>query len=233
MTALLTIVYYSASTEEPGFEARVQRQIVEANDGRNPIVSVTQKPVPFGLNVCVGERTSCDANAFRQLQIGVEQANSKWIAVAEADALYPPAYFDWEAWGRNPETPAIVTYVPVFILWDRAPGIEGFRRKEWTEGARYYRREWLLHRLARVLGGRTQWSTPEDPHPREIARKRHWGWRTELSQPVVSCKTGKGLRWRTGTVKTERSCPTIPHWGMVDATRARFFHGAIVEEATA
>jgi len=218
----LTVVYYSASTEDPAFEARVQAQILASGGGALPIISVTQKPVDFGRNVCVGEVGCCDANAFRQLQIGAEQTDTGWIAVAEADALYPPAYFEWHP---NAETQPCVRYTPVYILWDRHYGAGGFWQKEWTEGAQYVRTEHLLKRLDLALQGRPTWSTPEDPHPRELMRKRRWGYRTETWAPVISCKTGQGLRWRTGVIRGRSRVPELPYWGSAEAVGARFFRG--------
>ena len=220
----LTIIYYSASTEDDAFEARVQQQILAAGGGAWPIISVTQRRVNFGRNVCVGEVGCCDANAFRQLQIGAQQAESKWVAVAEADALYPPRYFEYE-----PEEagPPCARYVPIYILWNRPIGTpEGYFEKEWTEGAQYVRTDYLLDCLERALAGRPLWSTPADPHPPELIKKRTWSYVREPEAPVVSCKTGRGLRWRTGVIRGQRSLPTLPYWGPADAMRARFFHGA-------
>jgi hypothetical protein len=219
----LTVVYYSASTEDPAFEARVQEQILAAGGGAVPIISVTQKPANFGRNVCVGEVGCCDANAFRQLQIGAQQVDTGWVAVAEADALYPPAYFEWHP---DDSTPPCVRYEPIYILWKRPAGHhEGFWQKEWTEGAQYVRTDYLLKRLDRALAGRPTWSSPDDPHPPEYMRKRRWGYRVEPAMPVVSCKTGRGLRWRTGVIRGQSKTPELPYWGTAEATRARFFRG--------
>ena len=223
----LTVVYYSASTEDPAFEARVQAQILAAGGGALPIISVTQKPVDFGRNVCVGEVGCCDANAFRQLQIGAQQVDTEWLAVAEADALYPPAYFEWHP---DAATPPCVRYWPIYILWNRPLGSgEGYWQKEWTEGAQYVRTAYLLKRLDLALSGRPTWSSPADPHPRELMRKRRWGYRTEPGAPVISCKTGNGLRWRTGVIRQQPSLPALPYWGPADALRARFFSGEMAE----
>ncbi len=218
----LTVVYYSASTEDPAFEARVQAQILAAGGGALPIISVTQRPVQFGRNVCVGDVGCCDANAFRQLQIGAQQADTKWIAVAEADALYPPAYFEWHP---AADAPPCVRYVPVYILWDRPSSEEGFRQKEWTEGAQFIRTDYLLERLERALAGRPIWSKPEDPHPPELVKKRSWGYHTQPRAAVISCKTGRGLRWRTGTIRDRSSVRALPYWGDAEVVRARFFAG--------
>lgn len=227
----LSVVYYSASTEDSAFEARVQAQILAAGGGALPIISVTQKPANFGRNICVGEVGCCDANAFRQLQIGAQQVDTEWVAVCEADALYPPAYFEWRP---DALTPPVVRYVPVYILWDRpSGGAGGFWEKEWTEGAQYVRTEYLLKRLDMALLGRPTWSSPEDPHPRELMRKRRWGYRTETRAPVISCKTGRGLRWRTGIIRFRPSLSILPYWGTVDSVRARFFCGEEREETTA
>lgn len=223
----LTVVYYSASTEDPAFEARVQAQILAAGGGALPIISVTQRPVNFGRNICVGDVGCCDANAFRQLQIGAQQVDTEWVAVAEADALYPPAYFEWEP---DASTPPCVRYGPIYILWNRPPEArEGFRQKEWTEGAQYVRTDYLLKRLERAIGRRpTTWSTPADPHPPELFRKRRWGYRIEPEAPVISCKTGRGLRWGTGTIRHRPGLDVLPYWGTAAEVRERFFGGVAV-----
>jgi hypothetical protein len=191
----LTVVYYSASTEAPSFEARVQAQILAAGGGALPIISVTQKPADFGRNICVGDVGCCDANA----------------------------YFEWHP---DASTQPCVRYEPIYILWNRHAGHGGgFWRKEWTEGAQYVRTEFLLKRLDRALAGRSVWSTPADPHPPELFRKRRWGYRTEPAAPVISCKTGQGLRWRTGVIRGRARVPELPYWGAAEAVGARFFRG--------
>ena len=50
----LTMIYYTANTEDPALENNVRNFLVKQANGI-PIVSVSQKPIDFGTNICVGE----------------------------------------------------------------------------------------------------------------------------------------------------------------------------------
>ena len=86
MTQDITIVYYTSNTENPVFEEKI-RQILLADSQGLPIISVSQRPITFGTNICVGEVGRSSYNQWRQLQIGVQAAKSKYIALAESDFL--------------------------------------------------------------------------------------------------------------------------------------------------
>ena len=48
----VAIIYYTSSREDPKFEKMVQDNILSVTD--LPIISVSQKPIDFGKNICVG-----------------------------------------------------------------------------------------------------------------------------------------------------------------------------------
>lgn len=214
----LTVVYYTSNSEDAEFERRVRMRLLEVA-GHLPIVAVSQKPLLFGQNICVGEVGSCDANAFRQLQIGALAAATSFIAVAEADCLYPSAYFEFEP----PALGECYRYRPVYILWRKTwNGSGGFRRKEWTEGAQIVDRDYLLRQLEKVLAGRPVWSEPAAPSPsKPIFAKRSW-WYFD-GPPMISVKTGRGLRSFTGTVRGEAPVDELPLWGSAQAVRKELF----------
>lgn len=216
----LAIVYYSANTEDAAFEGRIRAHLTVAAAGR-PILAVTQQPIDDLENLCVGPVGSCDANAFRQLLLGARAMDADWIAVAEADAIYPPSYFAFEPEaGRVPG--AVHRYGEVWILGGRGP----FRRKAWTEGAQVVWRETLIGALERALQDRPEWSTAADPKPPEVFKKRHWYTWGRADAPVVSCKTGNGLRAVCGTMRDVEPQPSLPHWGSAEACRAWLWDGA-------
>ena len=88
----VTILYYTANVEDELFERKIRKNILK-NKGDLPIISVSQKPIDFGDNICVGEHEPCYLNLFRQIQIGLEKVRTTFIITTEADFLYPPDYF--------------------------------------------------------------------------------------------------------------------------------------------
>ena len=66
---LFTIIYYTSNKEDEAFEGKTRKKLLEVC-GDIPIISVSQKPIDFGKNICVGDVGACDANLYRQIQIG-------------------------------------------------------------------------------------------------------------------------------------------------------------------
>src|SRR4030042_1521512 len=90
----LTILYYTSNREKPYFEKRIQGNLLKVC-GDVPIISISQKPIDLGTNICVGDVGASGFNMFRQVQIGCEHAKTKFVISAEADCLYPPDYFQF------------------------------------------------------------------------------------------------------------------------------------------
>jgi hypothetical protein len=88
----LTIIYYTANKINPFFAENVRAQLASAA-GEIPIVSVSQKPLKFGKNICVGEIGRSLLNIYRQVYTGAKEANTKYVAMAEDDILYPARHF--------------------------------------------------------------------------------------------------------------------------------------------
>jgi len=90
-----TIIYYTSNREKPSFEKRIQENLKKNSNGL-PIISVSQKPIDLGKNICVGEVGVSGFNMFRQVQIACREAKTRFVISAEADCLYPPDYFLFE-----------------------------------------------------------------------------------------------------------------------------------------
>jgi hypothetical protein len=60
-----------------------------------PIISVSQKPIELGMNICVGETGRSHLSMYSQIFAGVEAAKTRYIALVEHDCLYTPEHFDW------------------------------------------------------------------------------------------------------------------------------------------
>lgn len=99
-TGTKTILYYTGNRKHPEFEARVRDTLVKNNPGL-PIVSVSQKPLNLGKNICVGDVGASYLNVYRQMFIGAQAVDTEYIVFAEDDFLYPPEYFAFEPQGGD------------------------------------------------------------------------------------------------------------------------------------
>lgn len=64
-----SIVYYTSNHEKPEFEQKIIDDLLSKR-GDLPIISVTQKPMDLGTNICVGDVGLSYLNARRQMLIG-------------------------------------------------------------------------------------------------------------------------------------------------------------------
>lgn len=60
-----------------------------------PIISVSQKPISFGHNICIGDIGSSVYNVYRQILIAAQEAQTQWVVCCEDDTLYAPEHFRW------------------------------------------------------------------------------------------------------------------------------------------
>jgi len=203
-----TIIYYTANTEDPVLESKV-RSIILKNKGDLPIISVSRKPIDFGENICVGETVVCDISAFKQLLIGLKSATTKFCIAAEADVLYPPEYFNF----TPPTDQDAYRYnnVWLFSSWVSRGNQNKFWKKDFSEGAQTAGREYWIERLQigiKMNHGKFTFPT-----------KDHFFWNSD--NPVVTIKTGMGLRSLTGHLKI--SMDKLPMWGSTNELRSEIW----------
>jgi hypothetical protein len=88
----LTVLYYTANVlREPAF-SNIQKILLSAI-GDIPLISVSQKPIDFGQNICVGPIGQSFLNIYKQMLTGAKAAKTKYVALAEDDALYSKEHF--------------------------------------------------------------------------------------------------------------------------------------------
>lgn len=88
----LTIIYYTANVlPEPAF-SNIQKNLLAVSKDI-PIISVSQKPVNLGKNICLGPIGQSYINIYKQMLIGAQEAKTKYIALAEDDTLYSKEHF--------------------------------------------------------------------------------------------------------------------------------------------
>ncbi len=87
----LTIVYYTANRIPNDMAEKVRASIKQAA-GSCPIISVSKKPIDFGKNRVV-DLPYEPMSIYKQLYIGAQAADTKYVALVEDDCLYTPEHF--------------------------------------------------------------------------------------------------------------------------------------------
>lgn len=120
----ITIIYYTSNYIDDYFAHNVRNQLLIAAS-EIPIISVSQKPLKFGKNICVGDIGRNVFNIYKQILIGTIEAKTKYVAMAEDDVLYCPQHFreyrpQDDVFGYNINKWGIYTWVkpPVFNFKD-------------------------------------------------------------------------------------------------------------------
>ena len=72
-----TIIYYTSNRKGERFEKKIRDNILNVCDGM-PIVSVSQKPIDFGKNICVGEKDNNYWCEFKQIQTGLREIQTTY-----------------------------------------------------------------------------------------------------------------------------------------------------------
>ena len=125
MTPDLTLIHYTANWLDrvnPSFAEKVREQIVKSA-GEYPIISVSQKPMDFGQNICIGERPRGHLEIYRAILVGAKAAITPFVGMAEDDVLAPSSHwrtyrpplnkfaYDLNRWGINTwVTPPVFGY---------------------------------------------------------------------------------------------------------------------------
>ena len=200
--ALSTVVYYTAHTERPEFEERIRASLLDSI-GDLPLISVSQRPLDFGHNICVGEVGVSVHNAWRQLLIGAEAASTPFICAAESDYLYPKEHFAF-----IPHcTDRFYMPDPLYMIYAHRP--PAFRYKPTgCEGTIIVSRELLIQRLHALLDPYGTWGPL-------VARlqlfRRGKAKRFPVAIPLIMFKTDRGMTQRDHHANNREL--TLPGWG--------------------
>lgn len=213
-----TILYYTANRENPEFEKKIQETLLE-NCGNLPIISVSQKPISLGKNICVGDVGHSYLNEFRQILIGAKKAKTDYLVMAEADFLYPKEYFSFEPSGEN-----LYRYSNVWIIFKN--GVSRTYRLESSNGAQICRREYIIDTIEKYLEGQPEWIDGK------YAIRDAAGIKPDFNiapferfgeMPCVSFKTGFGITSRCHYLAgDENKAGTLPYWGNIQEIRRKY-----------
>lgn len=223
----LTVVYYTSNwldTHNPFFLENTKKQLLKAI-GNLPLISVSQKPIAFGTNICVGEIGRSHLNLYRQILAGCKAAKTKYVAMAEDDVLYSPEHFTYyrpqkDVFGYNMAKWSIFT-------WTRPP-IFSFRNNRKVVNSLIAKRDMLVAALEERFNKFKD--IPEEKIP-----LHYWGdpgrYETKLgvayreteefyttetnivfSHPEAYGYLTRGVRKRLGDIRAF----DIPYWGRAE-----------------
>lgn len=91
----ITLLYYTANRVPENFAKNVREHLLQSGNGC-PIISISQKPIDFGFNIHAEGLAPCMYNVYKQILMGAEWANTKYVACCEDDSLYTPEHFSFE-----------------------------------------------------------------------------------------------------------------------------------------
>ncbi len=209
-----TIIYYTSNREDEKFEALVRKGIREASKGLL-IISVSQKPIKFGKNICVGDVGQTYLNAFRQCLMGCEEAKTPFVIMTESDTLYPlEGYFDFEPTDPN----IIYSYDNVWVLWKNGTNL--YYKKERTHASLIYGREFLIKLMTESLAGLPTWSKTKVGFP--FYKPEHHFEPIHGEIPIICIKTGDGVN-RGTRVMSVQPVDTLPYWGSAKELKEKMF----------
>lgn len=215
-----TIIYYTANREDPEMEQKVIDDML-AKSGNIPIISVSQKPMQLGKNICIGDVGFSYLNERKQILMAAKLAKTEYIITTESDFLYPPEYFNFKPSGDN-----IYRYGNIWIMWLTDRKRQNFYCKTATsDGAQIVKREFLIALLEKYLAPYPQWTlknnSETDPRHSPYHQVPHTP--IEGKNPCVSIKTNFGLTFLTGVNQNpENTRKKLPYWGEVNDLRNKF-----------
>ena len=113
----LTCIYYTPNYKDETFAEKI-RQALLKTIGNTPLISVSQKPLKFGHNICVGEIGRSPRNVYKQMLLGAKEATTDYVGCAEDDTLYHPSHFD------SIYLPLLDTFAFNMSRWSIAPWLK-------------------------------------------------------------------------------------------------------------
>jgi hypothetical protein len=217
-----TIFFCSSNKEYPQFEQRIRDNILKVC-GDLPIISVTQKPIDFGTNICVGDDVGVSGfNFFRQSLIACKAAKTRFMISTEADCLYPPDYFLF----RPERDDKCYRSDNVFVMGQHRKYF--FRKPRGATHAQIVNREFYIENLERCFEGEPEWDATQFNFPKE---KFHAKWEDVFNRddieyfmqenPVVQIKTSQSMRNYTSAIRDP--IYSLPYWGKGSDFRKKYY----------
>jgi hypothetical protein len=211
----LTCIYYTHNKERPEFEARIQHTLLhQLRKTGVHLISVSQKPMDFGHNICVGDVGISGHNTWRQFQIGVEAAKTRYVCTAESDYLHPREYFQFEC----PTDDTMYIMHPLWVLFAQKGGRYVFAPKaESSEAIMHGGRDFILSILESMFNKRIYdkedfWAKADKRHNLPYLFKQGKCEHVTLPSPLITFKTDENMHRKTRTSMRLRT-DVLPPWG--------------------
>jgi hypothetical protein len=213
-----TVVYYTSNQEDEKFEAKLRENLLKAIGGL-PLISVSQKPINFGKNICVGNVGVSNQNAHRQLQIGAIAAATPFIHFAEADTLYPKEYFEY-----LPPVPDRIYRAPIYLLYlnRKTWRKDRFYLKNSSEASTVVGRKYIIDLINTELKDRGMWNPIKETRntgPKMVTSLEMFSI-FNLNIPIISFKTGRSMH-QTHVCRA-RPAKILPYWGTPEEVINKF-----------
>jgi len=210
-----TIIYYTANGKSEQLLKVVQENLLEAACGL-PIISVSQKPMNFGKNICVGEVGFSYHNVVRQVLIGAQEAKTPYIALAEDDCFYSKEHFkftpskegrrkshyDTNSWLFHPDKPGYI------------------RAKNKFEGSIIVSRKHIISIINRQLKYRTMWIPEDRSEDRPNSYKKYGSRIFHTEVPIVAVEHINALHYHGIRVKGDYVF-NLPPWGDAESLKRK------------
>ena len=135
-----SIVYISANTEPENIARLCRKNLMRVNMS---CISVSQEPLSFGHNICIGRIGQAEMHIFMQMYIGCMNTLADTIYWCEADTLYPPEHFSFE-----PENPHAIYFNDNIWRWYKGHYV---KKRKPSACSIVARREHLIKTLEYIL----------------------------------------------------------------------------------
>lgn len=213
-----TVIYYTSNQEDEKFEAKIRENLLSVIGGL-PLISVSQKPIDFGKNICVGNVGVSNQNAHRQLQIGAMAATTPFIHFAEADTLYPKEYFEY-----LPPVLDRIYRAPIYLLYlnRRSWRKDRFYFKQSSEASTVVGREHIINWIGTYLKNKGVWNPIRERGsalPRMVTSLDMFSV-FNLNVPIIKFKTGNSMH---GSHKCTGYAKILPYWGTPEKITRRLY----------
>jgi hypothetical protein len=198
------IVYYTDSQLDERL-AEAVRTVLRVSCGGIPIISVSQQPLDFGRNVCVGELPRERRSMYYQILEGLRAVPRGMVVnLCEHDVFYQPTHFDKLPDSR---TRAYFNRSRFYYSHNCDTFLQARGRMALSQGVAY-RKVWVDHAKKRL-------AIPDLGRMRIAYRNFNSGFSNidvRHSQNQTSSKTGQKAKWLRGRL---RGVTELPGWGTI------------------
>ena len=211
----VTVIHYTANNKPTEFSQRVRDWNMSAIGNNLPIISISQKPIDFGENICVGDVGVSLHNAWRQIQIGASKATTKFICLVEDDRLYPSTYFRFIPDRHD----TFYIPIPIYVLWSKSHNNGWWAiSRHFPEGAGFASRDFVIASIETCLSNYGMWCTPEDiaknpkrrsPFPFRYLNNECF----TISEPIIQFRLDTDMHKKARFDKRTVRTGGIPYWG--------------------